>query len=256
MTDDWPAPNAATAVIDTAGAVATGGPIDRPFPLASVTKLLTAWAVLIAVEEETLTLDAEVADLLAHASGLGPDGDRLAPPRTRRIYSNAGYEVLADMVEKGADMAFAEYLDAAVLAPLGMTSTKLEGSPAQAVTSTVQDLVFFAGELLAPKLIAPETADRATTVHLPELAGVLPGFGRQDPNPWGLGPEIRGDKSPHWTGRSNSASTFGHFGQTGTFLWVDPERELACVVLTDLEFGAWAARAWPVFSDAVLAAVP
>jgi CubicO group peptidase (beta-lactamase class C family) len=90
-------------------------------------------------------------------------------------------------------------------------------------------------------------------VQFPGLVGVLPGFGRQEPNDWGLGFELRDAKSPHWTGARNSARTFGHFGRSGTFLWVDPEARLALGVLTDLDFGDWAAEAWPRLSDAVLA---
>ncbi len=100
----------------------------------------------------------------------------------------------------------------------------------------------------------PDTLRAATTAQFPDLAGVLPGFGRQDPNPWGLGVELRGHKHPHWTGSANSPGTFGHFGRAGTFLWVDPAAGLAVAALTDLDFGPWAAAAWPVLSDAVLAA--
>ena len=70
--------------------------------------------------------------------------------------------------------------------------------------------------------------------------GVLPGFGRQEPNDWGLGLELRDHKFPHWTGSHNSERTFGHFGRSGTFLWVDPEPGIALACLTDLEFGEWA----------------
>ena len=86
----------------------------------------------------------------------------------------------------------------------------------------------------------------------PGLAGVLPGFGRQDPCDWGLGFELRDAKRPHWTGARNSAGTFGHFGQSGGFLWVDPAAAVACAVLTDTAFGPWAADAWPALSDRVL----
>ena len=93
----------------------------------------------------------------------------------------------------------------------------------------------------------------ATRVAYPDLAGILPGFGRQDPNDWGLGFEIRDGKHPHWTGRRNSPETFGHFGRSGTFLWVDSVAGLACACLTDRDFGDWAAEAWPDLSDRVLA---
>lgn len=218
-------------------------------------------AVLVAVEEESLALDspagptgATVAHLLAHASGLGPDGGVLAPPGVRRIYSNAGFDVVAEAVVAATGIAFSTYLAEAVLEPLGMDGTTLDGSPAWGATSTAADLARLAGELLAPRVLAPTTLDEATRVAFPGLDGVLPGYGRQRPNDWGLGFELRGTKAPHWTGAASSPATFGHFGRSGTFLWVDPAAGLACVVLTDLAFGPWAVQAWPALTDAVLAA--
>jgi CubicO group peptidase (beta-lactamase class C family) len=49
-----------------------------------------------------------------------------------------------------------------------------------------------------------------------------------------------------------SPRTFGHFGGSGTFVWVDPEARTACVALADREFGDWAKAAWPALSDAVV----
>ena len=101
--------------------------------------------------------------------------------------------------------------------------------------------------------MASETLAEASEVQFPDLAGVLPGFGRMVPNDWGLGLELRDAKEPHWTGTRNSPRTFGHFGRTGTFLWVDPDAGLALACLTDLTFGEWARETWPRVSDAVLA---
>jgi len=106
--------------------------------------------------------------------------------------------------------------------------------------------------LLAPVLVSAATLAQATSVAFPGLAGVLPGLGRYDPCDWGLGFEVKGAKAPHWTGAANGPATFGHFGRTGTFAWVDPVAGLACAALTDLEFGAWALEAWPVLADAVV----
>ena len=89
------------------------------------------------------------------------------------------------------------------------------------------DLLALAGELASPTLVSATTWQSAATVAWPGLSGVVPGFGRQDPCDWGLGPEIRGHKSPHWTGRAQLAATFGHFGQSGSLLWVDPDAGLA-----------------------------
>lgn len=259
---DWPVETAAAVVVRRDGAVlGSSGPTDRVLPLASVTKPLSAYAVLVATEEEALGLDdpagpegATVRHLLAHASGLAPDQQRsVAEPGTRRIYSNAGFDMLGSAVEEATGIGFADYLREAVLEPLGMTSTRLDGSPADAAHASADDLARFAAELLSPRLLASSTRAAATSVQFPGLVGVLPGFGRQEPNAWGLGLEIRGGKSPHWTGASNAPSTFGHFGQSGTFVWADPDAGLACVVLTDRDFGPWAAEVWPVLSDAVLA---
>ena len=150
-------------------------------------------------------------------------------------------------------MPFAEYLEGAVLGPLGLRDTSLRGGPAEGLHGTLSDLARLARELLAPTLVAPETLAEATSVAFPGLAGVLPGIGRQEPNDWGLGFELRDAKRPHWTGSLNSPATFGHFGGSGTFLWVDPAVGVACACLTDLDFGDWALDVWPALSDAVLA---
>ncbi|MEV8116059.1 serine hydrolase domain-containing protein [Streptomyces xiamenensis] len=260
--DSWPVPSAAAAVVLADGRVAgVRGPAGQRFALASVTKPLAAYAVLVAVEEGATELDepagppgSTVRHLLAHTSGLAFDEHRvMAEPGTRRLYSNAGFEVLGEHLTKATGMPFADYLREAVLEPLGMASTELAGSPAKDGVSTVTDLAAFAAELQAPRLLARETLDEATSVVFPGLNGVLPGYGHQKPNDWGLGFSLRDHKSPHWTGANSSPRTFGHFGQSGTFLWVDPEAGAACVALTDRPFGSWAAQAWPPFTDAVLA---
>ena len=245
------------------GQTATRGDGGQPFALTSVTKLLTATAVLVAVQEEIVDLDepagppgASVRLLLCHASGLPFDGDEpIAAPGTRRIYGNPAYEHLGGLVGERADVPFAEYVREAVLLPLGMAATVVVGSPASGAESTLDDLLRFTGELLDPgRVLAPEVLREATAPQLPDLDGVLPGFGRRSPNPWGLGFELRDHKDPHWTPPEASPATFGHFGQSGTFLWVDPVAGVACVVLTDHPFGPWAVDAWPALGTSVLAA--
>jgi len=261
--EGWPSPSAAVGVARAGEVLATRGPVDGPLPLTSVSKLLTAMAVLVAVEEETLDLDesagpegSTVAHLLAHASGLDADGARVAPPGKRRIYSNAGFEVLGDLLSRRSQMPFETYVTEAVLHPLRMHHTQASGSPAWGMVGTAADLLALGRELLSPtpEVLSRAMRDRATAVAFPALVGVLPGFGRQEPNDWGLGFELADEKSPHWTGRANSPRTFGHFGRSGTFLWVDPDAGLACACVTNLDFGPWAAVAWPELSDAVLAA--
>ncbi len=255
--DEWPC-TVAAAVLAPDGTSSKYGDTTTTFALASVTKLFTAAATLLAVEEGSVAIDdhvdergATLGDLLAHASGLAPDGSVLDGPGRRRVYSNGAYELLAEHVESATSMAFADYMREGVFESLGMTASALLGSPAHGARSTVDDIVSFLVGL--PGLLAPETLAAMTSPYLPELIGVLPGYGRQAPNTWGLGPEIRSNKSPHWTGSSNSPSTWGHFGQAGTFVWLDPEVGVALVVLTDKPFGDWALARWPALSDAVRA---
>ena len=241
------------------GVRATHGPRGAELRWASVTKLLSGVAVLVAVEEGTVDLDepagppgSTLRHLLAHASGLAPEeGPPLASPGTRRIYSNYGIELAAALVAEHAGMSFAQYFDAAVAHPLGLAGT-LHGSPAWGYRGPLDDLLVFARELLAPGLVAGETLAEAVSVQFPGLSGVLPSWGRMEPNDWGLAFELRDAKAPHWTGTLASPSTFGHFGAAGTFLWVDPDAGIALCLLTDREFGDWAKDAWPAFSDSVV----
>ncbi len=259
----WPVPHAGAGWIDRSGHREVTGHHATPFPLASVTKPIFAYAVLVAIEEGTLRLDqplgpgrSTVRHLLAHASGLPPEvGGPTAEPETRRIYSNAGFELLGQALAEASGMSAASYVSAAVAEPLGLGATTIGDSPAHGGTSSVDDLLVLLAEWLEPTLIHPATMHTATEVAFPQLAGVLPGYGRKVPNPWGLGFEIRGEKSPHWSGELNSPATFGHFGRSGTLVWVDPNAGCAAVALADRDFGPWAMQAWPAFSDAILSEV-
>ncbi|MET0143346.1 MAG: serine hydrolase domain-containing protein [Ilumatobacteraceae bacterium] len=260
----WPVPTVGAAVVVADGTVAgDAGAVEHRFRLASLSKPLVAWSALVAVEEGIVTLDDHVGrpgctlrHLLAHAGGYPFEGrEPITGVATRRIYSNAGIELAAGHIERAADMPIATYLAEAVFDPLGMEGAALEGSPAHAVWATVADVVAFLAEVQAPTLIDPTTAAAAFQPQYPDLAGIVPGVGQFDPCPWGLGFEIRGGKSPHWTGRHNSASTFGHFGGAGTMMWVDPDAGCGLVALTDRLFDQWAGEAlvrWPELSDAVL----
>ena len=258
--DAWPCDHAAAAVLRADGPDESYGAVDLPLRWASVTKLATAVAVLVAAEEGIVDLDepagppgSTLRHLLSHASGLPVDGEQsITEPGRRRIYSNTGIELAAGLLEQRAEMSFADYFAHAVVRPLGLAG-HLSGSPAHGYRGPLDDLLAVGRELLRPTLVAAETLAEATTVQFPGLTGVLPGLGRMEPNDWGLTFELRDGKSPHWTGTRNSGRTFGHFGASGTFVWVDPDAEVACGALTDRRFGDWAREAWPAFSDAVLA---
>ena len=257
--EGWPAENVSVGVATARGAAAVRGDAARAYRWASVTKPVTALACLVAAEEGAIDLDEPAGPpgstfrhLLAHASGLPLEGGSpIARPAERRIYSDHGFDVLGQALADHAEMPFADYLRGAVLEPLRL-GARYEGRPGSGLYGSLEDLLLFARELLAPSLVAEETLAEATAVQFPGLVGVLPGFGRQEPNDWGLGFELRDTKSPHWTGVRNSPRTFGHFGRSGTFFWVDPDAQVALCCLTDRDFGDWAKTAWPALSDAVL----
>lgn len=267
LVHEWPVPNVAAAVMFGGRIVDREGDGERTFAVASISKMITAWAILVAVEEGIVDLDDPVGPpsqpvrtlrhLLAHAGGYGFDSaGPIVSPERKRIYSNAGIELAAEHVSQAAAMPFREYLRLGVVEPLGMNGTELQGSPAHGLRSSVDDLVRFVDEVTIPHLISSATAADAVRPHFPSLGGIVPGVGRFDTCPWGLGFEVRGDKAPHWTGTRNSTSTFGHFGGAGTMMWIDPPVELSVIALTDRRFDEWsqdALRLWPELSDAVIA---
>src|SRR5581483_1607018 len=123
-------------------------------PWASVTKLASAVAMLVAAEEGLVDLDepagppgATVRHLLAHASGLPFDaGPPAALPGTRRVYSNQGFDTAAALVAERAGMAFADYFRA-VWQGTGIT---LDGPASSGASGTLRDLLALARELQEP----------------------------------------------------------------------------------------------------------
>ena len=256
--EGWPVEFAAAGVVDPDGQVSTHGDVSRAVRLASVSKPVAALATLVAAEEGVVDLDepagppgSTVRHLLAHTSGLPFEGtEPIARPGHRRIYSNEAFRVLADHVAERAEMPFAEYVLEAVCAPLeiGLDS---RGDPGSGMHASLTDVLAIGRELLAPRLVADETRDELTSVQFPGLSGVLPDHGRFDPLDWGLGVQIN-TRPASWMGTRASLRTYGHFGGTGTFLWVDAEARVVCAALTTREFDEWAKEAWPRFADAVL----
>lgn len=250
------------AAVDAGGHRASVGDTELQLPVASVTKLLTAWAALLAVEEGAVSLEdplgppgATMWHLLCHAGGWDFEGTAvLAPPGTRRIYSNRGYDEVANHIERCTGIGFSDYLGEGVLDPLGLHTTELRDGPAMGAWSTVTDLSRFCEELRRPSLLSPPSVVRFRTPQLPELVGVVPGWGRYDPCPWGLGPELKGTKEPHWMGSTARPECLGHFGGSGAFLWFEPALDIHCVVVGDRAFGDWALGCWPGLSDRVRSA--
>ena len=264
LVSSWPVATAAAATVGFDGTIDTIGPTAHMFHLASVGKVVATWAILVAVEDGSITLDTPVGQpgctlrhLLSHAGGYPFEGEEpILSPERRRIYSNAGIDLAAAAVAERTGIAFVDYLGEAVLQPLGMSSTELRGAASNGLFGNVDDMCRFLAEMISPSLLSRATVTEATTIQFPSLAGRLPGMGIYEPCPWGLGVEIKGEKVPHWMGPTNSPFSFGHFGGSGTMMWVDPVARTSLVALTDRRFDEWALsalRVWPELSDAVVA---
>src|ERR671914_2400510 len=159
--DRWPAENVAVAALTPEGVLAERGDRTRAFRWASVTKPITALAMLGAAEEGPVDLDeaagppgSTVRHLLAHTSGLPFEGgEPIAPPGRRRIYSNEGFRVLAAHLAAAAEMPFADYVRAAVCEPLAI-GLDPSGDPGSGMYASLTDVLAVARELLQPTLVA------------------------------------------------------------------------------------------------------
>lgn len=315
------------------------------FPLASVTKPITATTVLTLVDQGLLSLDEPVGRLVPEfRTGLGPDGADVTPelerfrsainarqllshvsglpedlgPRESRYqdmatidqvidqmcrlpllsapgetlrYSNAGFGVVARLVERVADRPFWDVAQSEVLSPLGLSDivpnpggeqlarvarladSSHEGSdletyngaywrglalPWGGLFGTPRATATFAGSflsggLLSPAAIAAMTHDQTNGVP----GGVESARIRWNPGRWGLGWEVKGEKRRHWTGELTSPLTYCHFGHAGTLLWADPEHDLALAVFANravTHMWSFILARWARLSNAVVAA--
>jgi CubicO group peptidase (beta-lactamase class C family) len=260
LDDDWPGSPAYVVLRMNGGTVqrvAEHGDLDAVRPWASVSKLAVAMAFGVEMDwdlhsytEMVGPQGANYANLLSHSSGLGlEESDPVVPIGTKRIYSNYGVELAVSSLI-GENPA-AEWLNDRVFLPLGMTTTTLVDRPAAGVSGSTNDLATFALAWMRSDLVAPATRDRLIRPYLPDLAGIVPGFGRFTPCPWGMGPEVRGDKE-HWMGDWPPRS-FGHFGQSGSLLLVNADEALAVVATGTEPFGPWAVSLWPRWTSAARA---
>ena len=308
------------------GADAASVPLaaDTLFPVASITKLATALAVLRLVATGALALDDRldallpdaraagheitVRMLLSHTSGLPGDLAPAAapytpsltwpmlaaaclaapvsrPPRSRVTYSNVGIGLLAVIVERRTGMSFADGLAELVLDPLGIKgflgtepplppasiagdfgehrSTPLEpinsrfwrslalpwGGLVTDAAGALRLVRAFAGiphGFLPGDLLAEAVRNQASGVG----GGFFPPLTWPE-CPWGLGVEVRGAKSPHWTPASASPASFGHVGSSGCLAWADPDNHVAWVMLGTRNFLGWW-ESWAAIGEALV----
>ena len=256
----WPgSPSFIVAHVDggVAKPILSSGDVDEVREWASISKIAVGIGALRAVEAGQVSLDdsvgppgATLAHCLSHASGLGYEaGDRVVPVASRRVYSNIGIDTA------GAHLAPTDplsWLRNSVLRPLALEKTDVVERVAAGVRGPTTALVRLGAELLAPSVLSLSSRDRMVSPFLPELDGITPPFGRQTPNYWGLGPEIRGTKH-HWMGEWPETS-FGHFGRSGALLLCDPTTQLLVAATSSEPFGPWAVALWPTWINEIRSA--
>jgi CubicO group peptidase (beta-lactamase class C family) len=234
---------------------AAAGALVEPRPWASVSKMAVALAFGVEIDwglhdysESCGPRSATLAHLLSHSSGLGLErDDPVAPVGVKRIYSNYGVDLaVASIVGENEP---GNWLDARVFRPLGMASTTLRGRPAADVIGSTNDLFTLGAAWLRPDVVSRPTRDKIIAPHLAGLDGVVPGFGRFAPCPWGLGPELHGAKH-HWMG-DWPASSFGHFGLSGSLMLLDADEGIGLVATSTVAFGPWAVSLWPGWTSAM-----
>lgn len=239
----------------------------KRYRLASITKLLTTYVVADAViagfinfedivlSEKLKSQDVTFRDLLSHSSGIRPEPLEPYERHQKRIYTNEAFDLAGDSLIKklGKDFigtSIGDLFEDGLGSFLG-SSFQFAGSCSASASGTLDDLILLMGELRRPTYLDVVTQKNLTTPYLPELEGILPGWGNYRQNTFGIGFEVKGNKQPHWTGSISSTKTFGHFGQSGAFIFHDPVHNVSACCLTNQDFSVWAKEEFPKLSNAI-----
>ncbi len=268
---------------------------DTVFDLASLTKAVaTSTSIMILVDRGKIDVDARAAtyvpelgrlppftvrQLLVHTSGLpavtpmsdwSPDRAELmrrlggltlkAQPGERFLYSDVGYVILQEIVQRASAKSLAAFASDEVFRPLGMTETGyLPAEPLRVRTAPTEmrDGGFMQGEVHDPRAFAlggvsGNAGVFSTASDLSRFARAMLGRGVLDgrrlysdavfERTIARQPTSKGGRALGWdvdstfaTHRSPllSARAFGHGGYTGTAMWIDPEKDLFVVFLSN-----------------------
>ncbi len=286
---------------------------DTAFDLASLTKgVATAASVMTLVEQGRVALDdpvvrylpdfgagggererVTVEQLLTHRGGLVADDPMslyegtpaeiyarkhrtplATPPGLRFVYSDAGYEVLGELVRAVTSETLDVYARRAVFEPLGMRETEFrplgKGGrlPVGRIAPTEKrDGVFLRGEVHDPRAyalggVAGHAGLFGTADDLARFARALLDGGDGWLSPAGIAATTRvrdygdgdlralgWDVETHYStsrGDLYPLGSFGHTGWTGTSMWLDPVTDSFVILLTARNHPGGAGNAIPL----------
>ncbi|MCA9084781.1 MAG: beta-lactamase family protein [Planctomycetaceae bacterium] len=270
---------------------------DTVFDMASLTKpIATATSVMKLIEDGKMDVNEKVATyipefanhgkevitvrhLLTHTGGLIPDNslkDYLngtaeafqkihelslyAEPDSRFVYSDVGFILLGELVEKISGQNVHEFSQQHVFHPLGMTETGYLPSEAlreRAVTTETREDRPIIGEVHDPRAYAmggiaghaglfSTATDLAKYCQMMINGGQLDGVRILKPEtvalmtgpqqvPTGLRTLGWDMRSPYSSNRGDlfSSAAYGHGGFTGTSMWIDPTQKLFVIFLSN-----------------------
>ena len=228
---------------------------------------------------EKLFLRAKARKDLLHAAFAT---ELSAAPGTRAVYSDIGFIILGVVLERLADEALDGFCQREIFGPLGMSHTAF--NPALALKNTIPPTAD--DRTFRHRIIQGEVQDENASV-LGGIAGhaglfstaedlaifahaMINGghpilrsstvvlFSRREPAPGGTSRALGWDtpSAPSQSGKYFSSRSFGHLGYTGTSLWIDPERQLSIILLTNRTWpdcqNQAIQRVRPAFHDAVI----
>ena len=242
--------------------------------------------------------------LLAHSSGLpayvplfeaARNRDELirdacatqlvAAPGSESIYSDIGFILLGEILERLAGAPIDAFVRKETFAPLGMSRTCFNPPPESkpAIPPTADDRSFrrrvIQGEvnddnayvtggvsghagLFAPAVDVARFAECMLRGGAPILkTATIALFARRVELPLGTSRALGWDtpSRPSSSGKHFSLRSFGHLGYTGTSLWIDPDRQLSVTLLTNRTWPDCSSQAIkqvrPLLHDAILEAL-
>ena len=200
------------AIVESGHIVWRNDSATTPFPIASVTKTMTAVLIMQLVEQGRLSLDLKLRQILSHTS----DGT----PGEEYLYNGAIFNSLTSVVEKAGREPFAELLADRIFEPLHMSETTAPPATraSNGVISTTTDLAKYAIALDSDRLVSAKSKAAMFTPTKSTRGEALP---------YGLG----------WFSQMYmNERVIWHYGQdtgAGSLFLRIPDRKLTLIVLCD-----------------------